>query len=512
MAYFDLKFDFSITFIKSHRMRHTYLITAFSFLFIYINTCFSQELEFTEEFPEITEKFIGVSNEKVVYYKKNHSAISDLNTLEYVIVNPANLEKKTVLLSQPKFTKGTGISFNRLFLEGDFIYELHLIKDKDRTIGIGIVKRALSTLKEVGVPLELDEWEVSFEESDPEGFYLLSSINLYRINLNLEVVWKNGFKLFADKNIRLEKVEADNQSNVIMSLTVKKKTTFHFLDSMTVSKSDLFLIVTDKLGVQKLIKPHVPDSVFIKYAKFSYNNENSELVGMFLTSEPVKAPPPKKIFLGIGYAYFKWNDAGEILVSKNHAFSFKEFMDENLRKYAEYYHFKPEKNDFERLNYNVSTSHVEFLENGNVLYISHTLIGFLTPLEGSKLIYLLSPEGELLWTKLIPLNDNELYWSGDFFITDNKLHFLIREFSESYEKDAYVFKIIRSMVNAKTVLLAERVVDLENGQEISNQPLVRNPSEKFHPVDVLYNKDKKVVFRYLFPAKNLERLLVISCE
>ena len=49
-------------------------------------------------------------------------------------------------------------------------------------------------------------------------------------------------------------------------------------------------------------------------------------------------------------------------------------MDENLRKYAEYYHFKPEKNDFERLNYNVSTSHVEFLENGNVLYISHTLI------------------------------------------------------------------------------------------------------------------------------------------
>ena len=169
--------------------------------------------------------------------------------------------------------------------------------------------------------------------------------------------------------------------------------TFHFPDSMTVSKSDLFLIVTDKLGVQKVIKPNVPDSIFIKYVKFNYNNEEGELTGMCLTSELIKAPPPKKIHLGIGYAYFKWNDAGELITLKKHVFSFSEFMDEDLKKYAEFYHFKPEKEDLTRVNYNVSTSHVKFLENGNVLHVSHTFMGLLPALEGSKLIYLVSPEG-----------------------------------------------------------------------------------------------------------------------
>jgi hypothetical protein len=90
------------------------------------------------------------------------------------------------------------------------------------------------------------------------------------------------------------------------------------------------------------------------------------------------------------------------------------------------------------------------------------------------------------------------------------LHFLIREFIASYENGGYVFKYFRSMVNGKTVVLAERVIDLENGQEVSNQPLIANPSEKFHPVEVIYNKDHKVVVKYSFPGKNLERLLVIK--
>jgi hypothetical protein len=491
-------------------MKHSCLITTLLFIFLQVTVSFSQELEFTEEIPETFGKFIRISNENTICYKVNHSAISDLNTLEYSIVNPKNLVQKEQVLSQPKFSKGIAASFDRLFLIGDFIYEVHLIKSKEGIVGTGIIKRELSGLKEVGNALELDEWEVSFEESDREGFYLFSSINLYRINLNLEIVWKREIELFSDKNIQLNNIEVDNQLNLIMSLSVKKNATIHFLDSISVSKSDLFLVVTDKFGMQKLIKPKVSESVFVKYARFNYNNEEGELIGMFLTSELVKAPPPKKIYLGIGYAYFRWNDAGEIVTTKNHAFSLSEFTDENLKKYAEYYHFRPEKEGFTRTNYNVSTSHVKFLENGNVLYVSHTLMGVVTQLQGSKLIYLLSPEGEVLWTKLIPLNDNELYWSGDFFIADNKLHFLIREFAASYEKGKYDFKFIRSMVNGKTVLLSERVIDMENGQEISNQPLIANPSEKFHPQNVIYNQDKKVIVRYSSPGDKLQRLLMIS--
>lgn len=491
-------------------MRQTYLMTTLLFLFLQTGICFSQELEFTEELSETVGKFIRINTENAIFYKVNHSTISDLNTLEYTIVNPKDPAKKESVLSQPKFSKGAISSFDHLFLAGDFIYEIHLIKSKDGIVGTGIVKRGLSGLKEIENVLELDEWEVSFEENDREGFYLLSSSNLYRISLNLEIRWKREFALFSDKNIRLNNIEVDKQLNLIISLSFKKNTTIHFQDSVSVSKSDLFLIITDKFGMQNGIKPKVSDDIFVKYARFNYLNEAGELVGMFLTSELVKAPPPKKIYLGIGYAYFRWNDAGEILTTKGHAFSFSEFTDENLKKYAEYYHFRPEKEGFDRTNYNVSTSHVEFLENGNVLYISHTLMGVVTQLQGSKLIYLLSPEGELIWTKLIPLNDNELYWSGDFFITDNKLHFLIREFVASYEKGKYDFKFIRSMVNGKTVLLADRVIDMENGQEVSNQPLVANPSEKFHPLDVIYNNNNKVIVRYSSPGNKLERLLVIN--
>jgi hypothetical protein len=491
-------------------MKQTCLISTLLFLFIHVTLCFSQELEFTQEVPESTGKFIHASNDRDLYYKVNHHAVSDLNILEYVIIHSKDSMRKQELVSQPRFTEGVLASFNRIFLQGEFIYETYNLRNKEGAVGLGIIKRELSSLKEVGNALELHDWEWSFNEMDSEGFYLLSSTNLYRINLNLEIVWKKEFEWFSDKNIRLNNIEVDNRLNLILSLSVKKNASIYFSDSIRVSKSDVFLIITDQLGGQRLIKPKVSESVFVKYARFNYNNEDGELIGMFLTSEEVKVPPPKKVFLGIGYAYFRWNDAGEIILAKNHAFSFNEFLDENLRKYASYYHFKPEKEGFTRTNYDVSSSHVEFLENGNVLYISHTLKGVVTPLEGSKLIYLLSPDGEVLWTKLIPLNDNELYWSGDYFIAENQLHFLIREFIASYENGGYVFKYFRSMVNGKTVVLAERVIDLENGQEVSNQPLIANPSEKFHPVEVIYNKDHKVVVKYSFPGKNLERLLVIK--
>nr|WP_294858431.1 hypothetical protein [uncultured Fluviicola sp.] len=485
-------------------MKITYFILL-AFLFSGVNNLsLAQEPNFSAELPEVREVFVGASNDKMIYYKEDVNLMTNSKLVEYIVVNTANPEeKKTIFKSKPEFSKRTQVVFDRMFVQGDFIYEIHQIHDYNSVVAVGIVKRELATLNQVGKVLELNDFDASFAKSDEDGFYFFSKMNLYRIDLDLNLIWTKKYEMFEDYNVVLNNIEVDDNLNVLMSVAIKENVKVKFFGSTPPAKSSLLFIITDLTGEPHVISPEIPQSVYSKYARFNYNDKKKELEGLFLTS--------KESNVGIGYLYIKWNNEGEIIVTDNHNFSFQEFVDDDMKKYAESAKFKTEKYDFKQLGLGY-TSHIRFLDNGNVLYISHALIGFLGELEGSKLIFMLSPEGKLLWTKMIPLNSDVMYKNGDFYIEDAKLHVLIMDYSKEYETGGYVFTPVNSHtpLTGKTVLMAERIIDLETGKEISNKPLIANPSEKFYPTAVIYNKDKKIIVRYSYTVKNRERFLTIN--
>jgi len=485
-------------------MKITYLILL-TLLFSGLSTLvYSQEPIFSSELSEVREIFVGASNDKMIYYKEDINLMTNSKLVEYIVVNTANPEEKKVTLkSKPEFSKRTQVVFDRMFVQGDFIYEIHQIHDYNSVVAVGIVKRELATLNQVGKILELNDFGATFAKSDEDGFYFFSKTNLYRIDLDLNLIWTKKYEMFEDYNVVLNNIEVDDNLNVLMSVAIKENVKVKFFGSTPPAKSSLLFIITDLLGEQHVISPEIPQSVYSKYARFNYSEKKKQLEGLFLTAAASN--------VGIGYLYIKWDSEGEIIVTDNHNFSFQEFVDEDLKKYAESAKFSTEKYDFKQLGLGY-TSHIRFLENGNVLYISHALQGFIGELEGSKLVFMLSPEGKVLWTKMIPLNTDVMYKKGDFYIADAKLHFLIMEYSQEYETGGYVFAPVNSHtpLTGKTVLMAERIIDLGTGKEISNKPLIANPSEKFYPSAVIYNKDKKVIVRYSYTVKNRERFLSIN--
>ncbi|MNE37321.1 hypothetical protein D3C80_1311690 [compost metagenome] len=125
------------------------------------------------------------------------------------------------------------------------------------------------------------------------------------------------------------------------------------------------------------------------------------------------------------------------------------------------------------------------------------------------MMFVLSPEGKMIWQKMLPYTSNGLYRDANFYISENKVHLLVQDFIKSFETGTYAYKAINSPVSGKTVSLSERVLDLETGTELSSK-LIPNPSEKFIPTAVLYNKNKKLIVRYSLTGKNLEQFLTIT--
>jgi hypothetical protein len=490
-------------------MKITNLILLTLFFVSVNNLSLAQEPDFSAELPEVREIFVGANNDQMVYFKVDINPMNGVRSIEYISVNSTNpQEKKRVTKSKPEFAKGSQLSYERLFVYGDFIYEIHTLKGFSSDTKIAIVKRELSTLKEVGDHLELEDFEARFAKADDEGFYFFSKTNLYRIDLDLKVIWKKEYAMFSDYDVRLSAIEVDDNLNVLMTVSVDAKVKTKFFGSTPPRKSSLLFIITDIKGNDpKLISPDIPESITVQAARFNYDEEAKKLTALFITAKEVGANPG--FAKGFAYTFLKWDDEGSVVYHEKHDFVFNDFMDEEMKKNIPIMGVKPEKCNFDQWLRYPDFSNIRFLENGNVLFVATSLGKYVGEMENSKVMFVLSPEGKLVWQKMLPYSSNALYLNTDFFIADNKIHFLIQDFVKSYESGSYAYNIINSPVNGKTVGLSERVLDMETGAEVSNK-LFPNPSEKFIPTAVIYNKNKKVIVRYSFTGKNLERFLSIN--
>lgn len=492
-------------------MKITYLILLTLVFSGVNNLSLAQEPDFSGELPEVREIFVGSGNDRMVYFKIDINPMNGVKSLEYIVVNSANPEeKKQVVKSKPEFAKGSQLSYERLFVHGDFIYEIHTLKGFSSDPKIAIIKRELATLKEVGEHLELEGFEATFAKADDEGFYFFSKTNLYRISLDLTVIWKKEYAMFSDYDVRLSAIEVDDNQNVLMTVSVDAKVKTKFFGSTPPRKSSLLFIITDIKGDDpKLISPEIPESITVQAARFNYDVTAKQLKGLFITATEPNSNPESYLSKGIGYTFIKWDEEGSVINHEKHNFSFTDFLDADMQKCLQTVGLKAEKCDLDRWLAYQGFSNIRFLENGNVFFIATSMGKYNGELENSKMMFVLSPEGKMVWQKMLPYSSNGIYRNTDFYISDGKAHLLIQDFIKSFETGSYAYSLINSPASGKTVCLSERVLDLETGNELSSKS-IPNPSEKFMPTAVIYNKNNKVIVRYSFTGKNLERFLSIN--
>jgi outer membrane protein assembly factor BamB len=484
-------------------MKNTYFV-CLMFLFSGIaHLSYAQEVQFSAELPEVREEFVGATEDKMIYSKPNVNGITGKVSVEYIAVNTKNPEeKKKTTKPKVEFSEAGG-SIERLLVQGNFIYEFY-----ETTGSIAVVKRSLETLEQSGSVLELKDYTFKYAKCDEGGMYLFSKTKLYRIDLDLNLVWKRDYEMFSDVNVRLTSIEIDDNLNVLMTVAVDEQVKTKFFGSTPPAKSSLLFIITNPDGEEpKVISPEIPESLTVQAARFNYNAKSSQLSGLFITAKEVGVNPG--FAKGFAYTFLKWDDEGSIVNHEKHDFVFNDFMDEDMKKNIPVMGVKPEKCDFDKWMRYPVFSNIRFLENGNALFVATSLGKYVGEMENSKVMFLLSPDGKLIWQKMLPYSSNALYLNADFFVSDNQLHFLIQDFVKSFESGSYKYAIINSPASGKTVCLSERVFDLENGNELSNR-FIANPSEKFMPTKVIYNKDGKAIVRYSFTTKNLERFLTIN--
>lgn len=484
-------------------MKNAYFICLMFFFSGIAHLSHAQEVQFSAELPEVREEFVGSTEDKMIYSKPNINGITGKVSVEYIAVNTKNPEeKKKTTKPKVEFSEAGG-SIQRLLVQGNFIYEFY-----ETTGSIAVVKRSLETLEQSGSVLELKDYTFKYAKCDEGGMYLFSKTKLYRIDLDLNLVWKRDYEMFSDVNVRLTSIEIDDNLNVLMTVAVDEQVKTKFFGSTPPAKSSLLFIITNPDGEEpKVISPEIPESLTVQAARFNYNAKTSQLSGLFITAKEVGANPG--FAKGFAYTFLKWDDEGSIVNHEKHDFVFNDFMDEDMKKNIPVMGVKPEKCDFDTWMRYPAFSNIRFLENGNALFVATSLGKYVGEMENSKVMFLLSPDGKLIWQKMLPYSSNALYLNADFFVSDNQLHFLIQDFVKSFESGSYKYAIINSPASGKTVCLSERVFDLENGNELSNR-FIANPSEKFMPTKVIYNKDGKAIVRYSFTARNLERFLTIN--
>ena len=471
---------------------------------------FGQELTFTNEIPEVREKFVGLDDQTLLYYNHYSDFSNSLNSLEYISTGLSDAEPKAT-----KFTPKIDVDgFNRgaiksIFVNGEgFVYEAHQLSKSSGEGKTLLIKREISTLKETK-RLILDQANVALCKNDGDKIYLVGEKNYYQIDFDLNVIQDRPHDLFShpDAEVRLDTAVLDRNSNVLVSIMVRKPEKFSLLGTSVRRNSSLYFGIFDNEGELTVINPELPSTIHNRHFRFNYDAQKDELTALFITSDE----PKKSEFIGQGfsYVYIRWDKTGEILATNEHRFSFSEFKSDDLSRYAKLSKFDPENFEFKYLDY-TTPGNIEFLKNGTVLYITDILNALPGPIFNSKLIFMTTNEGKLSWCRILPFSNSELYKKSAYVLKGEQLHFLSFDYLENYKNGTYTPMLTSGKFNGINSGLTERVISLNSGEIVSNKVLTASKSEQFIPLDFIYKSSDGVLFKFVYSQKNKEQILKIN--
>lgn len=493
----------------------------------FVGNLFGQTIRITPDHPESGRFILGIWKTKIV---------SSIGLSGIFVVDTADETlTRTHLLLCPKLPHKSEGWLLKAFVQGQFLYEIHYVAGEKnvplekgrRTI---LVKRDIETLKIVSQKeLPHDYLNLKFCKTDESGFsFCLGDTDplvnpervyqpklslrkvipriVYRFDFDLDLRWSFDFSEYAYRSNKfMNEWSMDDEGNLFLPLFVKEDGK---LDNRYLfSKIDL-LQINKRTGVISTIQLEIPEWGFeIGSTYFTLDPKEGITCRMIVTKRFGEQLPPKK---KSGFHFLKWNTSGRIVDSKLEWFEYADFISYDNREYLEKLKLNEgEDHSFEVLSHNDC---YQMMPNGDVFFISDQVEDDSPQLLNSKLLFMISSEGKILWKKLMVYDEHRLYNYFSYFIDGSNLYFYGREYNENCRAGIYSFYPFSTTTNGTNINLYLRKIDLENGEVKSLLQIYPENTWWCEPEPfVFYDEEKKQhIARFKKPKKNLEKMAIIS--
>jgi hypothetical protein len=469
------------------------------FILITHSFTFGQTIEHYPEFP-IPSLLYATRDFNHIYKGKSyfHEQIGDYVNLEqkYIVIDyeSGNTEERSYGIIKEGNYSG---KITAIIAHDNFVYELITFTEKAMSskCKVGLIKRDLITLEQIGTTVWLANYDTpnSFQNSkskiikskkDTKGFFVISGKQSYgniedkhsfikRFNFDLEEEWSHSSNYLNEDYVALQNIDTDIEGNLIVSLGINSENAKKWDFSSKPDKYGQVLIVYPISGEEHIITPQLNESINLMNTNYNYVQKLNQLTAIMIHSKP--NIDSKADIEGLGYSFYKWDGKGEIIEYSTKVFVLADFMQ------------TPYLNDY-LTNARLTSKHVEHksgqlitplsIENTNIIYDKENSIVIIngynlrggmnqTPIDQlykSKIIFSISPKGELNWFHFFPVATDR---RGHFFaskIHNQKLLLYSSEFKENFENGEFKFKVFKSGVNWENLQLGVRKINISSGE------------------------------------------------
>lgn len=498
------------------------------FLFILVSNGLSQTMAVSEPLPESGRYILGIWKNKVV---------STLGRNEVFIVDNRLAYSREQVLLKPRLEHAAESWLLKVWMHGKFLYEVHYIFEERKVEPAKakrniLVKRDVETLEIVSQrELPHNLLNLKFCLSDEEGFFLClgtthPTVNpegvylpklsnrkviprmLYRFDYELEQKWSYDFPEYDPKTTRMINDWAvDDDGNI--QIPVFRK------DPDQLGRQSLFsvieLVVIDPEGTVTVKELDVPEWDFeLASAHVLYDKTDHSITGRFIITRRFGQEVPFK--KQSGFQFVKWDPNGRIIHRNQEWLRYKELLSDENREYLNKLKLDTEADEVP-LELLPESDSYHLMPNGDVFFFSDRVEDENDLLMNSKLFFMISKEGALIWKKLLVYDNHRLYNYDSWKIEGSTLYLYIREYRTNCQAGIYYFQSSFVNTDGRNVDLYLRTIDLTDGRQKSMLPVYPdNPDRKYEAEPFVYVDPVKNTHqvRYKNPKLNLEKVVTIS--
>ena len=494
------------------------LITAISFL-LFFQTCNSQEIRVSSDMPESGSRIVGFWENKLI--SMSTTLGPELQVLDTTFAKP---KVKTFKIGpQVEDAKKTGTI--SCFIHDDFIYEIDYVFTNTVMPGHAgnakgyniIVKRDLRTMQVVSQRIvhQLNT-QVKFLKLLEDGFYVCFGTSEMSHGRGVNYLTVSNYGEIMPTLIK--GFDYDLQPLASLDLGAYESRTNRFMNELSVDadsrvavpivqKGKVVFLAADFSGdsLNVALEYELQEGFQITSAKVRLNKKTGGYKGIFVVKRSDKELTDSDS--KYGYAYLEWDEAGKLVSSKLVLLKREDIVSPELMLQSDL-----DLSKVSRLNLDANVMLFEFLPDGSVLYVANNIsIPNFMRITNSKFLLCISENGDLKWTRILPYSSNELYGNAHFFLQNDELHVYTKEFIRNFSSGSYQYDDSRGIATGLSVVMTERVIDLDDGKVITHKPIVNLQSAKydfFWPVTVIGVND--YLLRYRFTKGNKDKWVRIT--
>ncbi|MGV3612085.1 MAG: hypothetical protein ACO1N0_14095 [Fluviicola sp.] len=501
------------------------------FLLLISTISYSQEISISKEVAESEFKIVGFWKNKLITY-------GTIQTLEVRMVDTASVDSKAKTIKiRPEIAKNLKTAVINCFIHDDFLYEVYYVFTSSSPSTEGyivrgynvLVKRNLNTMEIVKQQvLEHLESQVKFVKTTDNGFYICfgDSHNPYYggsnfttrsnyqdvvpslikgFDYDLEPLMELNLKQYELRTAPyLNELSFDENSNLIVPIAQREYTDDES-GEISEDKGSVTFLFTNLSGdlIKTKLEYDLESYMNVSSVKIRFDEKTKTHKGILMVNSSGETTDPSN--MNFGYMYAEWNESGKLLKSRFVSLKREDVLTPEMNSYAE--SVKLDLSKVSGFNLDSNSPFFSFLKDGSVLYaISNISSANFNQITNSKFILCISKDGEIKWSLTIPYSNNPLYTSACFFLENDQLHLYTKEFTGNFSTGSYQYHDTKQGVNSESVVMTERVIDLNSGNIISHKPIIEQQFKKFDPMwPIHHTAEHEYLIRYRNPKGNKDR-------